>query len=230
MAYRLHVWGENDLQKRLFFKYTSQSGLKTNAYRFCVDGRKVRFENTMMSYIVQRIFWKGCYRNSIVLAFSCGQVKTIQTLYERTRISSETEEKNPVFLEISCLTFWNYNQNEQLKIVFLAKSLTEKSRCSNIELFVWRQCKHVPQYFFGDFTVKQLLAFSYYTANVNSSFCGCFHDCDRWWPTFWARFFKYPSFRRPEEHIAFSGIKARTIIKRGTEQTWILRHSNRTDK
>ena len=43
MAYRLYVWGENDLQKRLFFKYTPKSGLKTNAYRFCEDGRKVRF-------------------------------------------------------------------------------------------------------------------------------------------------------------------------------------------
>ena len=161
----------------------------------------------MMSYIVQRIFWKGCYRNSIVLAFSCGQVKTIQTLYEWTRISSETE-KNLLFWKYPALQFEITTKTNNLKIVFLAKSLTEKFRCSNIDLFVSRQCKHVPQYFLGDFTVKQLLAFSYYTANVNPSFSSCFHVCDRWWPTFWTRFFKYPSFRCPEEHIAVSSTKS----------------------
>ena len=118
MAYRLHVWGENDLQKRLFFKYTPQSGLKMNAYRFCVDGRKGRFKDTMMSYIVQRIFWKGCYRNSIVLAFSCGQVKTIQTLYEWTRISSETEEKISFFWKYPALHFEITTKTNNLKLCF----------------------------------------------------------------------------------------------------------------
>ena len=55
--------------------------LKTPVYRFRVDRRKRRFSNTMMSYIIQRMPSKTCYRISIVLAFSCGGRKRFE--YDR---------------------------------------------------------------------------------------------------------------------------------------------------
>ena len=43
---------------------------------------------------------KGCYRNSIVLAFSCGRAKTIPIRYVWMRISLKTEKKISVFKNI----------------------------------------------------------------------------------------------------------------------------------
>ena len=37
---------------------------------------------------------KGCYRISIVLAFSCGRAKTIRIRFVWMRISLKTEKKN----------------------------------------------------------------------------------------------------------------------------------------
>ena len=56
--------------------------LKTPASRLRVpDGLKRGFLNSMRSYIhttSMRMLCKGCYRISIVLAFSCGRAKTVQ--------------------------------------------------------------------------------------------------------------------------------------------------------
>ena len=62
--------------------------MKTPVYRFRVDGRKRRFSNTMMSYIIQRTLCKTRYRISIVLPFSCGRAETI--LIRHFEIARET--------------------------------------------------------------------------------------------------------------------------------------------
>lgn len=51
--------------------------------------------NTMISYITQRMPWKGCLCFSIVSAFPCGRVKTIGIRHVWTRIFSKTE---PIFV------------------------------------------------------------------------------------------------------------------------------------
>ena len=52
--------------------------LKTPVYRFRVDGRKRRFSNTMVSYIIKHMPCKTCFSTSIILAFSCRRVETIR--------------------------------------------------------------------------------------------------------------------------------------------------------
>ena len=69
--------------------------LKTPTYRFRVKGRKRMLSNTMISYITQRMPWKGCLCISIVSAFPCGRVKTIGIRHVWTRIFSKTE---PIFV------------------------------------------------------------------------------------------------------------------------------------
>ena len=60
--------------------------LKTTADRFRADGRKRKLSNlAMMSYIITCMPYKGCYRISIVLAFSWGQTETIRIWYVWTR-------------------------------------------------------------------------------------------------------------------------------------------------
>ena len=51
--------------------------------------------NRMISYITQRMPWKGCLCISIVSAFPCGRVKTIGIRHVWTRIFSKTE---PIFV------------------------------------------------------------------------------------------------------------------------------------
>ena len=56
--------------------------LKTPAYRARVDGR------SMMSYIIQCIPCKRCYRISVALGFPCGRAKIIRVRYVWTHICS----------------------------------------------------------------------------------------------------------------------------------------------
>ena len=55
LAHRPHISGENGHWKRIFSKTLSRVeifAVKTPAFRLRVDGRKRRFLNTMMSYII----------------------------------------------------------------------------------------------------------------------------------------------------------------------------------
>ena len=70
------------------------------AQRFQVYGRKRRFLNNMMSYIIQRMPCKGFSCISIVLAFQCGQAKTIRISYVWTRMFLENREKNIRFQKL----------------------------------------------------------------------------------------------------------------------------------
>ena len=57
LAHRPHLSGENGHRKRIFSKNALQPEwklLKTPAFCLRVDGRKRRFSNTMMSYIICR--------------------------------------------------------------------------------------------------------------------------------------------------------------------------------
>ena len=54
-----------------------QSTMVPPVYPFRVDGRKRRFSNTMMSYIIQRMPCMVCFRFSIVLAFLFWRAKMI---------------------------------------------------------------------------------------------------------------------------------------------------------
>ena len=85
--------------KTQVFENGPQKGvcLKTLAYRFRVRGRKRRFLNTMMSYIIQRKPCKRCYRIFTVLAFSCGRAKTIRIRYVRTRTFFRKRRKKSSF-------------------------------------------------------------------------------------------------------------------------------------
>ena len=54
-----------------------QSLMVPPVYPFRVDGRKRRFSNTMMSYIIKRMPCMVCFRFSIVSAFLFGRAKMI---------------------------------------------------------------------------------------------------------------------------------------------------------
>ena len=61
-----------------------QSTMVPPVYPFRVDGRKRRFSNTMMSYIIQRMPCMVCFRFSIVSAFPLRRAKMIFRKRENT--------------------------------------------------------------------------------------------------------------------------------------------------
>ena len=95
-------------QKRRFrapampvFKYGAQSLEKTPASRLPVpDGLKRGFLNSMRSYIHTTsmcMLCKGCYRISIILAFSYGRAKTVQIRHVRTHFFENGIKKSLFF-------------------------------------------------------------------------------------------------------------------------------------
>ena len=79
--------------------------LKTLASRLRVGGRKRKFSNMMMSYIIillpaLRMLCEGCYGISIVSAFFGGRTKKYPIRYVWTWIFSDMEEKISVFKNI----------------------------------------------------------------------------------------------------------------------------------
>ena len=68
------------------FGYQKHSDVHRNGLQN-ENGRKNRFLNTMMSYIIQRIPCMVCYRISIVLAFLCG--RAIAKFYEEQFLRRE---------------------------------------------------------------------------------------------------------------------------------------------
>ena len=73
--------------------------LKTLASRLRVGGRKRKFSNMMMSYVIillpaLRMLCEGCYGISIVSAFFGGRTKKYPIRYVWTWIFSDTVEKN----------------------------------------------------------------------------------------------------------------------------------------
>ena len=72
------------------------------------DGLKRGFLNSMRSYIhtsSMRTLCKGCYRISIVLAFSYGRVKTVQIHHVWTHFGWKRNKKISVFQTISGYTW-----------------------------------------------------------------------------------------------------------------------------
>jgi len=100
VACRPHVSGENGHRNPCFLKRCPEwRFLKTLASRLRVGGRKRKFSNMMMSYIIilllaLRMLCEGCYGISIVSAFSGGRAKKFPVRYVWTWIFSDTEEKN----------------------------------------------------------------------------------------------------------------------------------------
>ena len=81
--------------------------LKTLASRLRVDGRKRRFSNTMMQYIILQsithALW-GMLSYFHYLAFSHGRPKTIRIRYVWTRIFLKTEEKEGRYLSVNAFS------------------------------------------------------------------------------------------------------------------------------
>ena len=75
--------------------------LKTPASRLREpDGLKRGFFNSIRSYILlacMRMLCKGCYRISIVLAFSYGRAKTVQIRHVWTHFFEKGIKKSPFF-------------------------------------------------------------------------------------------------------------------------------------
>ena len=80
--------------------------LKTLASRLRVDGRKRRFSNTMMQYIILQsithALW-GMLSYFHYVTFSHGRPKTIRIRYVWTRIFLKTEEKKRTLFECQCI-------------------------------------------------------------------------------------------------------------------------------